>query len=203
MSSPNISLIAIHESKLMEPKAWLSTTWTIYENLRTIINVRYNNNDTKELRHIRDILQNVYHELEISSETKGSTKGTKTGFSGVDKMLVEMGKGDFIIVGARPGMGKTSFALNIATNVAKNSKKAVAIFSLEMSGEQLVTRLLSGEALVDNMKLRSGELSDDEWQRLAHAASELSETRMRKSPHSKTKTIFSQQCKDESEEYRR
>ncbi len=133
-----------------------------------------NNNDTKELRHIRDILQNVYHELEISSETKGSTKGTKTGFSGVDKMLVEMGKGDFIIVGARPGMGKTSFALNVATNVAKYSKKAVAIFSLEMSGEQLVTRLISSEAMVDSHSLRTGILSTEDWENIAGVTTELS-----------------------------
>jgi len=136
------------------------------------------NNETKEFRHIRDVLRNVYRDLETLSENKGAVSGAKTGFSGLDHMLVQMGKGDLVILGARPGMGKTSFALNIATNVAKQAKKSVAIFSLEMSAEQLVTRLLSGEALVDNMKLRSGELSDDEWQRLAHASSQLSETRI-------------------------
>ena len=129
-----------------------------------------NNNDTRELRHIRDILQNVYSDLEMASETKSTAKGTKTGFSGVDKMLVEMGKGDFIIVGARPGMGKTSFALNVATNVAKNSKKAVVIFSLEMSGEQLVTRLISSEAMVDSHDLRTGMLSSEDWDNISSVA---------------------------------
>ena len=133
-----------------------------------------NNNDTKELRHIRDILQNVYQDLSAASENKGSDKGVKTGFSGVDQKLVEMGKGDFIIVGARPGMGKTSFALNIATNVAKSSKKSVAIFSLEMSGEQLVTRVISSEALVDSHNLRTGILSAEEWENIAGVVSELS-----------------------------
>ena len=112
-------------------------------------------NDNKEFRHIRDVLQNVYHEFEVLSESKGAVSGAKTGFSGVDKMLIQMGKGDLVIVGARPGMGKTSFALNIATNYAKASGKAVAIFSLEMSGEQLVTRIISSEALVDSYSLRT------------------------------------------------
>jgi replicative DNA helicase len=85
-----------------------------------------------------------------------------------------MGKGDLIIVGARPGMGKTSFALNIATNVARNSKKSVAIFSLEMSGEQLVTRIISSEALVDSHALRTGQLKPEDWDNIAGVVSSLS-----------------------------
>ena len=133
-----------------------------------------NGNDTKEFRHIRDILHNVYHDLEVLSETKGAVQGTKTGFSNLDKMLVQMGKGDLVIVGARPGMGKTSFAMNIATNVAKSSGKAVAIFSLEMSGEQLVTRILSSEALVDSYALRSGQLKGEDWNNIASVVQSLS-----------------------------
>lgn len=133
-----------------------------------------NNNDTKELRHISDILQNVYQDLEMSLEEREAKKGTKTGFSGLDEKLIEMGKGDFIIVGARPGMGKTSFALNIATNVAKKTKKAVAIFSLEMSGEQLVSRVISSEAMVDSQALRSGRLSTEDWENIAGVIAELS-----------------------------
>ena len=132
------------------------------------------NNDSKEFRHIRDVLQNVYREIEILSETKGAVKGAKTGFSGLDRMLVQMGKGDLVIVGARPGMGKTSFALNIATNVAKHSKKAVAIFSLEMSGEQLVTRIISSEAMVDSHSLRTGHLANEDWDNIADVISSLS-----------------------------
>lgn len=128
----------------------------------------------KEIRHIRDILQNVYQDIETLSETGGAVSGTKTGFSALDKMLIQMGKGDLIIVGARPGMGKTSFAMNIATNVAKTSKKAVAIFSLEMSGEQLVTRILSSEALVDSVKLRTGQLKPEDWDNIAGVISSLS-----------------------------
>ena len=133
-----------------------------------------NNNDTKELRHISDILHTVYEELEMSAEQRNEKKGTKTGFSGLDDKLIEMGKGDFIIVGARPGMGKTSFALNIATNVAKQTKKSVAIFSLEMSCEQLVTRVISSEAMVDSQSLRSGILSTEDWENIAGVIAELS-----------------------------
>ncbi len=131
------------------------------------------NSGSKEFRHISDVLQNVYRDLEAVSANKGAVDGAKTGFSALDRVLIQMGKGDLVIVGARPGMGKTSFALNIATNVAKMTKKAVAIFSLEMSGEQLVTRILSSEALVDSYKLRKGELSADDWKNLADVVSEL------------------------------
>ncbi|MBQ8584157.1 MAG: replicative DNA helicase [Clostridia bacterium] len=132
------------------------------------------NNEAREFRHIRDVLQNVYKDIELTSEQKGAVDGAKTGFSALDRMLVQMGKGDFVIVGARPGMGKTSFALNIATNVAKNSGKAVCIFSLEMSAEQLVTRIISSEALVDSHNLRTGELRPEDWDNIADVISQLS-----------------------------
>ena len=130
--------------------------------------------DAKEFRHIRDVLQNVYKELETLVETKGAVTGSKTGFSALDRMLVQMGKGDLVILGARPGMGKTSFALNIATNVAKSSKKSVAIFSLEMSGEQLVNRIISSEAMVDSHNLRTGQLTPEDWDNIAEVISTLS-----------------------------
>ncbi len=133
-----------------------------------------NGNETKEFRHIRDILQNVWSDLEILSANKGETKGAKTGFSGLDRVLVEMGRGDLIIVGARPGMGKTSFAMNIATNVAKNTGKSVCIFSLEMPGEQLCSRILSSEALVDSHTIRTGQLSSDDWNNIALVVQNLS-----------------------------
>ena len=139
-----------------------------------IFDLSNGNTESKGFRHIRDILQNVYADLEVLSVTKGAVTGAKTGFSGLDKRLVQMGKGDLVIVGARPGMGKTSFAMNIATNVAKSSRKAVCIFSLEMSGEQLVTRILSSEALVDSYSLRTGHLEKEDWDNLAQVATSLS-----------------------------
>lgn len=133
-----------------------------------------NNNQTKEFRHIRDVLQNVYRDIEIASENKGAVGGRKTGYTDLDNMLVQMGGGDLIILGARPGMGKTSFALNVATNVAKSSKKAVAIFSLEMSAEQLVTRIISSEAMVDSHALRTGNLKPEHWDSIADIINDLS-----------------------------
>ena len=129
---------------------------------------------SKEFRRIGDIMKGVYSDLEHLSENRDMISGAKTGFSGLDKVLVQMGLGDLVLIGARPGMGKTSFAMNIAVNVAKQSKKAVCVFSLEMSGEQLVTRMLSSEALVDSYALRGGNLTGEDWVRIAQAAGELS-----------------------------
>ena len=131
--------------------------------------------DTKGFTHIKDVLLGVYNHLHALSTDKDAVAGTRTGFSGLDNVLVGMGKGDLILVGARPGMGKTSFTLNIATNVAKATKKTVCVFSLEMSNEQLVSRMLSSEAMIDSHALRSGELSNEDWEKLAHASAELSD----------------------------
>ncbi len=129
--------------------------------------------DTKSFRHIKDVLQDVYAHLQDLRVNAEATQGTKTGFSALDRVLAGMGKSDLVLVGARPGMGKTSFALNVATNVAKQTKKTVCIFSLEMSAEQLVNRVLSSEALVDSYALRTGELSPEDWEHLAAAAGDL------------------------------
>ena len=98
------------------------------------------------------------------------------GLSAVDDKINGLSKSDLILLAARPGMGKTSFALNVALNVAKASGKAVAVFSLEMSKEQLVTRVLSNEALVENGRLISGNLRESDWVKIAEAASTLSRT---------------------------
>ncbi len=131
--------------------------------------------DNKNFVHIKDALLQVYNHLQQLVTNREETQGMKTGFSGLDRVLVGMAKSDLILVGARPGMGKTSFAMNVAVSAARRSGKAVCVFSLEMSAEQLVTRLLSSEALVDSYHLRSGELTDEDWQKLAHASSILSD----------------------------
>ena len=130
--------------------------------------------DSKNFVHIRDAMLNIFDRLHLLQEDKSALQGTKTGFSGLDAVLAGMGNSDLVLVGARPGMGKTSFALNIATNVAQATKKTVCIFSLEMSAEQLVTRVLSSEAMVDSYSLRTGEISNEAWDHLAEAASTLS-----------------------------
>ena len=129
--------------------------------------------DTKNFRHIREVIGDVYAHLhEMNQNTEGS-QGTSTGFSGLDRMLAGMGNSDLILVGARPGMGKTSFCLNIGTNVAALTGKTVCIFSLEMSAEQLVNRIISSEAMVDSYAMRTGELKDEDWENIAIATSRL------------------------------
>lgn len=132
--------------------------------------------DTKNFRHIREVLMDVHGHLKDLQENPEEVQGTKTGFSGLDNVLVGMGNSDLILVGARPGMGKTSFVLNIGTNVAIKTKKTVCIFSLEMSCEQLVSRLLSSEAMVDSTALRSGRLQSEDWDKIALASSKLAGT---------------------------
>ena len=133
------------------------------------------NNVKGDFSHIRDVIVNNFNHLQtIIDDPEGST-GIKTRYSELDRWLVGLGEGDLVFIGARPGMGKTSFALNIAENVAKGTKKAVAVFSLEMSNEQLVLRMLSGSAMINNYKLRTGDLSPEDWSMLSKAGSALSE----------------------------
>ncbi|MBQ7821439.1 MAG: replicative DNA helicase [Clostridia bacterium] len=128
-----------------------------------------------DFKHIKDVLvSDLTHLRKLSQSEEGAT-GTKTGYSDLDRVLVGMGPGDFVLVGARPGMGKTSFVLNIASQVSlADPSKAVCVFSLEMSAEQLVLRMLSSEALVDSYALRSGKIEKDDWVKLTHAAEKLS-----------------------------
>ena len=100
--------------------------------------------------------------------------GIKTGYSAVDRKIGGLNKSDLILIAARPGMGKTSFALNIAVNVAMKAKHRVAVFSLEMSSEQITSRILSCEALVESNRLRSGNLEENDWVKLAQTAQLLS-----------------------------
>lgn len=139
-----------------------------------IFNIASNVN-SKDFSHIRDVIVKHYSHLQELIENKEAAMGIPTYFSSIDKMLIGMGQSDLIVVGARPGMGKTAFCLNIAANVACKQKKTVAIFSLEMSDEQIVSRMLSSEALIDSYKMRSGELEPNDWTNLARAAGVLSQ----------------------------
>lgn len=130
----------------------------------------------KAFVHIKDVLVDNYRQLQLLIDDKEAAMGTPTYFKAIDNYLIGMGNMDLILVGARPGMGKTSFCLNIATNVAVKTKKTVAIFSLEMSASQLVMRMLSSEAMIDSYKLRTAELDDDDWEHLGQAATVLSQT---------------------------
>lgn len=132
--------------------------------------------ENKSFVHIRDALVQVYDRLTKLSQDPEALRGTPTGFSALDNVIVGMGDSDLVLIGARPGMGKTSFAMNIATEAAIKTKKTVCVFSLEMSAEQLANRMLSSEAQIDSYKMRSGELSGEDWNAIAHASSRLSET---------------------------
>ena len=132
--------------------------------------------DSRTFRHIRDVLRDLMENLHKLQTDKAAAMGTPTGFSGVDKLLVGMGDSDLVLVGARPGMGKTAFALNVATNVAFSSGKKVCLFSLEMSAEQLASRMIASEALVDSYSLRSGQIQPEDWKKIADAAMRLSNT---------------------------
>ncbi|MBE6610732.1 MAG: replicative DNA helicase, partial [Ruminococcaceae bacterium] len=132
-------------------------------------------NITGNFRHIRDVIKDNYHHLKELSDNPEESAGMPTGFSAIDNLLVGMGTGDMVLVGARPGVGKTSFTMNIATKAARALGKTVCVFSLEMSAEQLVMRMLSSEAKIDSKILRSGRLQQENWQALAVAANTLSE----------------------------
>ncbi|NLX86792.1 MAG: replicative DNA helicase [Clostridiales bacterium] len=123
---------------------------------------------------LKDILVSSYNKIEELYNTKGKTTGVSTGFIDVDSKTSGLQKSDLILVAARPSMGKTAFALNIAQHAALKGGIPVAIFSLEMSKEQLVNRMICAEASIDSHKLRTGNLADEDWPRLAEAVSRLS-----------------------------
>ena len=124
---------------------------------------------------ISAVLQEVMDRLAELSNGGGNTlPGLTTGLSALDNKINGLGKSDLVLLAARPGMGKTSMALNVALSGARASNKTVAVFSLEMSREQLVTRLIATEGLVENQRLMTGNLRESDWQRIAEAASNLS-----------------------------
>ena len=131
------------------------------------------------LQKIDEIILDEFDRLDkLNSPDADQYRGVPTGIKELDDTITGLNRTDFILLGARPGMGKTSFALNIARYAAVKAQKRVAFFSLEMSKEQLVSRLLSTEAMVEGTKLRTGRLSEDEWIRLIEAGDILSKTQL-------------------------
>ena len=125
--------------------------------------------EVKGFASINEAIREVYDQLDELAANPGKLPGIPTGFSMLDQYIGGLNKSDLILMAARPGMGKTAIALNMALHAARKSGKTVVIFQLEMSKSQLATRLLSSEALVDSKKLRMGNLNDDDWQRMAGA----------------------------------
>ena len=124
--------------------------------------------------HIKDVLFRTYDNIETLHNRVGDVTGVATGFAELDKITAGFQRNDLIIVGARPSMGKTAFALNIAQNVATKTGENVAIFSLEMGAEQLVMRMLCSEGNIDAQRLRTGSLTEEDWGKLTMAMGSLS-----------------------------
>ncbi|MDO5011751.1 MAG: replicative DNA helicase, partial [Intestinibacter bartlettii] len=134
---------------------------------------------TTEFKSIQDVVFKAQSDLEMLSENKNEITGLATGFYELDKLTSGLHENEFIIIAARPAMGKTAFALNIATNVAKHTKKAVAMFTLEMSAEQLVNRMLSSLGQIDYSKFRNGNFDNNDWKKLSEGVSQLADTNIK------------------------
>lgn len=133
-----------------------------------------NRKNAGDFRHIKDVLVETYDSIELLHTKKGDVTGIPTGFRDLDKITAGFQRNDLIIVAARPSVGKTAFALNVAQNVATKTDENVAIFSLEMGAEQLVMRMLCAEGNIDAQVLRTGALEAEDWRKLTMAMGSLS-----------------------------
>ena len=131
--------------------------------------------DQKGYSPIKDVLVDTFTELEQLYNQKQHITGVPTGFIDLDYKTAGLHNSDLVLIAARPAMGKSAFALNVATNAAVKAKVPVVLFSLEMSKEQMVNRILCSEAMVDSNKVRTGKIDDEDWIKLANTMGELSE----------------------------
>lgn len=131
---------------------------------------------TRDLQAIQTVLRDFTDRIDQLSNQEGDIRGVPTGFTDLDRLLGGLQKSDFLIIAGRPGSGKTAFMLSAAKNAAIKYKQHIAIFSLEMSNEQLVQRLIAQETGIDSQRLRSGKLQDNEWALFAHAVEVLDST---------------------------
>ena len=131
--------------------------------------------NTQGFTHIKDVLLETFNRLEELYNSKGFITGIPTGFTDLDYKTAGLQNSDLVLIAARPGMGKTAIALNIAQYAAVQRHVPVAIFNLEMSKDQLVNRMLCSEVMVDSQKMRTGKLEDDDWNKIAQALAPLSE----------------------------
>lgn len=148
---------------------------TIDEAERDILNIS-KFRKTTEFRKIQDVLSKAQSDLEFLSKNNGKINGLTTGFGELDSLTEGLHPTQLIILAARPAVGKTAFALNLALAAAKSTKKNIAIFSLEMPAEQLIMRMISSLGQIDNKKLSSGKLENDDWKRFNEAISILADT---------------------------
>lgn len=144
---------------------------------KKILNI-VKNRKASEFRSIKDIIKKTQSDLERLSENKGEITGLETGWYDFDRLTTGLHPNELIIIAARPAMGKTAFALNLVTHVAMTQEKAVALFNLEMSAEQLAMRILASLGQIDGFKLRTGNLMNQDWKRINEAASQLANTNL-------------------------
>lgn len=133
---------------------------------------------TSEFRTIREVLKKTQADLETLSQSKGEITGLETGWYDFDRLTTGLHANEFIIIAARPAVGKTAFALNLAVNVAKAQSKSVAIFNMEMSAEQLAMRILASVGQLDGFKLKTGNLMNADWKRINEASAQLVNTNL-------------------------
>ncbi|MBR4081681.1 MAG: replicative DNA helicase [Clostridia bacterium] len=141
---------------------------------KAIFDIVMNRSSGDSLVHVKDVLIKTYANIEELSRLKGKISGVPTGFTALDNMLTGLHGGELVILGARPSMGKTSLAMNIAAHASLYAGKSVAVFSLEMPREQIALRVLCSDAKVDMQKVRQGTLSGDDWVRLAKSIGPMS-----------------------------
>lgn len=131
-----------------------------------------------EFKSIQEVLYKAQNDLEKLAQTKGEITGLATGFYDLDKITSGFHENELIIIAARPAMGKTAFALNLASNIAIQSGKTVALFNMEMDAEQLINRMLSSIGQIEGKKFRTGHLENEDWKKLNEAISKLAETKI-------------------------
>ena len=144
---------------------------------KKILNI-VKNRKSSEFKTIKEVLIRTESNLEKLAESKGEITGLATGWYDFDKLTTGLHENEFIIIAARPAMGKTAFALNMATHIAMNTSKSVALFNLEMGAEQLALRILSSLGQIEGFKLRTGNLLNTDWKRLNEATSQLADTNL-------------------------
>ncbi|MBR4261933.1 MAG: replicative DNA helicase [Bacilli bacterium] len=150
---------------------------TIDDAERRILSVVKNRRST-EFKTIREVLNKAEQNLEFLSKTKSDVTGIPTGWYDIDKLTTGLHEHQLIIIAARPAMGKTAFAVNLATNVALNTDKTVALFNMEMGAEQLANRMLSSLGQVEGNKIATGKLLNEDWKRINEAISQLSDAKL-------------------------
>lgn len=150
---------------------------TLDEAERKILSIVKDRRST-EFQTIKDVVYRVQKNLQTLAETKGDITGIATGWTDFDKITSGLHENQFIIIAARPAMGKTAFALNLATNVVTSSKKSVAVFNLEMGAEQLANRMLSSLGQIEGYKFMSGKLNNNDYVKFNEALSQLEDTNL-------------------------